>query len=73
MQTLLTELARIRLHGFSQREVLAAINISMADAESLYMERDQDYAQVSSHVWLALAGPFATICTKVQLNWVFIL
>lgn len=48
LQTILTELARIRQHGFSQREVLAAINISMADTESIYMERDQDYAQVGN-------------------------
>jgi hypothetical protein len=41
----LTELARVRLHGFSERELAAAVSLEMADVESLYVERDQIYAQ----------------------------
>ncbi len=42
---MLTELARVRLHGFSERELAAAVSLEMADVESLYVERDQIYAQ----------------------------
>lgn len=46
MQALLLELARIRLHGFSDREVKQACASMMSDVESAYIERDQDYSQV---------------------------
>ena len=42
---MLTELARVRLHGFSKRELAAAVSLEMADVESLYVARDQIYAQ----------------------------
>lgn len=45
MKALLTELARIRLHGFSEREVRQACASMMSDVESAYIERDQDYSQ----------------------------
>jgi hypothetical protein len=52
-QALLTELARARAHGFSARELAAAVKLEMADVESLYVERDQIYAQVPNrHVSL---------------------
>lgn len=44
-QAVLTELARVRLHGFSERELAAAVSLEMSDVESLYVERDQIYAQ----------------------------
>ena len=47
-QALLLEMARIRLHGFSEREVNQARASMMADVESAYIERDQDYSQVAS-------------------------
>ena len=37
----------MRLHGISDREIKAAIDFMMSDAESLYIERDQAYAEVS--------------------------
>jgi len=43
-QTLLTEMARIRAHGFSEREVAIARAKLMADIESSYLEREQSYA-----------------------------
>lgn len=47
LQTLLTELARVRCHGFSEAEVAAARSQEMAEAESQYCERDQVYSTVS--------------------------
>lgn len=46
-QALLTELARARLHGFSEREVEIALALEMSEVESLWLERDQIYAEVS--------------------------
>ena len=43
-QALLTEVARIRQHGFSEREVKIAAAKLMADIESAYLERDQVYS-----------------------------
>lgn len=40
-QALLTEVARVRLHGLSKREVDRARDMAMSDAEALYMEKDQ--------------------------------
>ncbi|DBA85638.1 TPA: hypothetical protein ACH3X1_005214 [Trebouxia sp. C0004] len=45
MQALLVEMARIRLHGFSEKEVQKACTSMMSDVESAYIERDQDYSQ----------------------------
>ncbi|BDA41495.1 probable zinc protease PqqL [Coccomyxa sp. Obi] len=45
LEALLSELASVRLHGFSDREIKAAIDFMMSDAESLYIERDQAYAE----------------------------
>ncbi|KAA6421450.1 MAG: chloroplast processing enzyme, partial [Trebouxia sp. A1-2] len=45
MQALLVEMARIRLHGFSEKEVRKACTSMMSDVESAYIERDQDYSQ----------------------------
>lgn len=38
------EVARIRQHGFSEREVKIAAAKLMADIESAYLERDQVYS-----------------------------
>lgn len=40
------ELARVRCHGFSEHEVAAARAEEMAEAESLYREREQQYSTV---------------------------
>ncbi|KAL3146657.1 hypothetical protein ABBQ32_000885 [Trebouxia sp. C0010 RCD-2024] len=45
MTALMLEMARIRLHGFSEREVNQARASMMSDVESAYIERDQDYSQ----------------------------
>ena len=47
-QALLTEVARVRAHGFSERELKYTHDYLLADYESLYVERDQAYAQVGS-------------------------
>ena len=44
----MVEMARIRLHGFSEREVNQARASMMSDVESAYIERHQDYSQVGS-------------------------
>lgn len=46
LQAILLELASVRIHGLSDREIRAAIDFNMSDAESLYIERDQVYAEV---------------------------
>ena len=46
LQALLTEMARIRLHGFSEREIRQAQATMLSDVESAYIERDQDNSQV---------------------------
>ena len=43
---MLTELARARLHGFSEKEVEIALALEMSEVESLWLERDQIYAEV---------------------------
>ena len=45
-QFLLTELTRIRLHGFSDREVQLAQALMLSGAESDYIKQDQDRSQV---------------------------
>ena len=45
-QAMMIEMARIRLHGFSAREVDQARASMMSEVESAYIERDQDYSQV---------------------------
>ena len=44
----MVEMARIRLHGFSERELNQARASMMSDVESAYIERHQDYSQVGS-------------------------
>ena len=46
MQAILTEVARVRAYGFSERELKHTHDYLLADYESLYVERDQVYAQV---------------------------
>ena len=46
MQAILTEVARVRAYGFSGRELKYTHDYLLADYESLYVERDQVYAQV---------------------------
>lgn len=41
-------MARVRAHGFSERELKYTHDYLLADYESLYVERDQAYAQVGS-------------------------
>ncbi|MEW5319769.1 MAG: hypothetical protein WDW38_010898 [Sanguina aurantia] len=43
LESLLTEVARVRLHGFSVREIDRAKSELMADVENNYLERDQGY------------------------------
>lgn len=50
LQAVLIELARARLHGFSDREVEIALALEMSEAESMWVERDQIYAEASDHV-----------------------
>ena len=45
-QTVLVELARARLHGFSQREVDVACSDIMSEFETQYIERDQVTSEV---------------------------
>ncbi|KAL6958556.1 hypothetical protein U1Q18_048858 [Sarracenia purpurea var. burkii] len=41
LESMLTEVARVRLHGFSEREVSAVRALLMSEIESAYLERDQ--------------------------------
>ena len=43
-QAILVELARVRLHGLTQREMAAAAQVQMAETESLFTERNQEYS-----------------------------
>ena len=62
-QAVLIELARVRLHGFTEREMRAARGVQMAETESLFTERDQEYsdsrrcAAVLRPIALALLRP----------------
>ncbi|GLJ23437.1 hypothetical protein SUGI_0443600 [Cryptomeria japonica] len=42
LESILMEVARIRVHGFSEREIAIARAFMMADIESAYLERDQN-------------------------------
>ncbi|KAK9846440.1 hypothetical protein WJX81_003803 [Elliptochloris bilobata] len=44
LEAVLVELARVRLHGFTEREIRAAAQVQMAENESLFTERDQEYS-----------------------------
>ena len=46
LQAILTEVARVRAYGYSERELKYTHDYLLADYESLYVERDQVYAQV---------------------------
>ncbi|OMO91640.1 hypothetical protein COLO4_18245 [Corchorus olitorius] len=58
LESMLTEVARVRLHGFTEREISVARDIYMSSSESEYMERDQvkstdlrdSYAQVPEEI-----------------------
>ncbi|KAF2950745.1 hypothetical protein DAI22_01g209300 [Oryza sativa Japonica Group] len=41
LESMLLEVARVRLHGFSEREISIARALMMSDIESAYLERDQ--------------------------------
>nr|XP_017222853.1 PREDICTED: zinc protease PQQL-like isoform X1 [Daucus carota subsp. sativus] len=41
LESMLTEVARVRLHGFSEREIAIARALLMSEIESAYLERDQ--------------------------------
>ncbi|XP_078169088.1 insulinase (Peptidase family M16) protein isoform X3 [Carex rostrata] len=41
LESMLTELARVRLHGFSEREISIVRALMMSEIESAYLERDQ--------------------------------
>ncbi|CAL5222596.1 g4987 [Coccomyxa viridis] len=45
LEAILTEVARVRAYGFSERELKYTHDYLLADYESLYVERDQVYAQ----------------------------
>mmetsp|Transcript_26988 Transcript_26988/g.69981 ORF Transcript_26988/g.69981 Transcript_26988/m.69981 type:complete len:1010 (+) Transcript_26988:157-3186(+) len=44
-EAMLVELARVRLHGFSEREVKIARQQLMSEAETTWTQRDQSYSQ----------------------------
>lgn len=64
-QAMMIEMARIRLHGFSQREVDQARASMMSDVESAYIERDQDYSQVGI---FALSQSTVSPCNPTSCN-----
>ncbi|KAA8534881.1 hypothetical protein F0562_029903 [Nyssa sinensis] len=41
LESMLTEVARVRLHGFSEREISVVRALLMSEIESAYLERDQ--------------------------------
>ncbi|KAL8102510.1 zinc protease PQQL-like isoform X2 [Apium graveolens] len=41
LESMLTEVARVRLHGFSEREIAIARSLLLSEIESAYLERDQ--------------------------------
>ncbi|KAK2986241.1 hypothetical protein RJ640_027336 [Escallonia rubra] len=41
LESMLTEVAKVRLHGFSEREISVVRALLMSDIESTYLERDQ--------------------------------
>ncbi len=54
---ILTELARIRQHGFTQREARAARGVQLAEAESLFTERNQEYSDSRRRAGLPSEAP----------------
>ncbi|KAH9303201.1 hypothetical protein KI387_014784, partial [Taxus chinensis] len=42
LESILMEVARVRVHGFTEREIAIARAFMMADIESAYLERDQN-------------------------------
>ncbi len=61
-QAVLVELARVRLHGLTQREMLSAAQVQMAETESLFTERDQEYSDSRR----CETGPFALFLHYLQ-------
>ncbi|KAF5184288.1 Zinc protease pqql-like [Thalictrum thalictroides] len=41
LESMLMEIARVRLHGFTEREILTVRSLLMSEIESAYLERDQ--------------------------------
>ncbi|CAK9136275.1 unnamed protein product [Ilex paraguariensis] len=41
LESMLTEVARVRIHGFSEREISVVRALMMSEIESAYLERDQ--------------------------------
>ncbi|XP_073298175.1 zinc protease PQQL-like [Primulina huaijiensis] len=41
LESMLTEVARVRIHGFSEREISVARDMLLSEIESVYLERDQ--------------------------------
>lgn len=41
LKSMLTEIARVRMHGFSEREIAVVRALLMSEIESAYLERDQ--------------------------------
>lgn len=72
-QAVLIELARVRLHGFTEREMRAARGVQMAETESLFTERDQEYsdsrrcAALLRPIALAPLRPYA-LCSLILLH-----
>ncbi|KAJ0986491.1 hypothetical protein J5N97_004847 [Dioscorea zingiberensis] len=60
LESMLMELARVRLHGFSDREISIVRALMMSEIESAYLERDQmqstslrdEYLQCSKFFWI---------------------
>ena len=67
LQALLTEVARIRLHGFSEREVRQAQATMLSDVESAYIERDQDNSQVPNGLQKS-KDPFCSVLLRILAN-----
>ncbi|GMP23664.1 hypothetical protein CsSME_00001181 [Camellia sinensis var. sinensis] len=57
LKSILTEVARVPLHGFSKCEISVARALLMSEIESAYLERDQ--MQVYCHLWSCCAVKFS--------------
>jgi hypothetical protein len=64
VQALLMEVARVRAYGFSERELKYTHNYLLADYESLYVERDQAYAQVGCGPFPSAFNSFHRRCSE---------
>ena len=83
LESVLTEVSRARLFGFSAQELRIAKLNQIADMEQLYVERDQTYCTDARDelvhtftrrhgYWCRIGAPLATACIeKVTLEDVF--